>query len=101
MTAQNLVDLIERAIRDATSPFALRLNSSEAEIATLKNEVAVLKSQPLPKYCGIHGPGGSYVSGSLVTRNGGLWLAMKDTAETPGDGCTSWRLVVKEGRARE
>jgi hypothetical protein len=89
-----LVGLVEQAIRQALDPVAAR-------VKTLTADVAALKSQPLPKYAGVYVSGESYVAGSLVTRGGGLWLALSDTGETPGAGSTAWRLVVKEGRARE
>ena len=41
-----------------------------------------------------------YERGQLVTRNGGLWLALKNTQDVPGSNGQAWRLVCKEGHAR-
>jgi hypothetical protein len=49
------------------------------------------------QWAGTYDPAKSYTAGSLITRQGGLWLALRDTAaETPGSS-TAWRLVVKRG----
>jgi len=40
-----------------------------------------------------------YPEGSLTTRQGGLWHAMKDTKDTPGGDGSAWLLVVKRGQA--
>jgi hypothetical protein len=76
---------VAQQIADATTPLVERIKALEA--------------QPLPKYCGVYQAGSDYVAGSLVTRSGGLWLALEDTNTTPGAGA-SWRLIVKEGAAR-
>lgn len=75
------------------------LTSRDTAITELKQKVAQLEAAPLPKYCGIHRDGETYVAGSLVTRKGGLWLSTDTTMLAPGTGST-WRLIVKEGRAQ-
>ena len=40
-----------------------------------------------------------YPEGSLTTRQGGLWHAMKDTKDTPGGDGSAWLLVVKRSQA--
>lgn len=59
-----------------------------------------VKEQPIaiPVDRGVYKPGKSYHAGAIVTAQGALWMAQKDTAERPGDGATSWRLAVKKGR---
>ena len=47
-------------------------------------------------YRGTHKDGEIYRRGELLTHSGGLWLAMKDTAEKPGS-TSDWRLIVKRG----
>jgi hypothetical protein len=54
---------------------------------------------PTPEYCGTHQPGQKYHRGSLVTKGGGLWLAVDDTLLEPGRHPSSWRLIVKSGGA--
>ncbi|MDQ3349843.1 MAG: hypothetical protein M3545_18000 [Acidobacteriota bacterium] len=72
----------------------------EQRVGELEARLRELAAQPLPKYCGVFQDGASYVAGSLITRKGGLWLALEPTTETPGAGSTQWRLIVKEGAAR-
>jgi hypothetical protein len=71
----------------------------DAQIASLLQRVAELESKKLPTYAGAHKEGTAYAAGSLVTRSGSLWLATAQTDETPGQGATSWRLIVKRGEA--
>jgi hypothetical protein len=48
-------------------------------------------------YKGIHLKNGEYSRSDLVTHDGGLWLALADTKESPGQS-TDWKLVVKGAR---
>jgi len=41
---------------------------------------------------------GSYKYQDAVTLQGSLWIALKETAEKPGDGSKDWRLAAKRGR---
>ena len=80
--------------------FAQNMNAKNIErnekIAALEARVAQLESRPISKWCGTWAPKG-YSEGNLVTRSGGLWLAMRDTSDTPGSAPDSWRLIVKKG----
>lgn len=38
-----------------------------------------------------------YERGDMVTRDGSTWHCEATTTETPGNGATNWRLVVKRG----
>ena len=58
---------------------------------------ADLEARPLLKYAGVHQRGTHYPEGRLVTRAGALWLSTTATDETPGEGATAWRLIVKRG----
>jgi hypothetical protein len=49
--------------------------------------------------CCSPGSGKAYAPGSLVTRSGGLWLALKATTATPGTDALSWKLIVRSGGA--
>jgi integrin beta 3 len=41
---------------------------------------------------------GAYNKGSNVTWGGSIWIAVRDTTEAPGPGCSDWKLAVKRGR---
>jgi hypothetical protein len=53
---------------------------------------------PVQIYRGVHKAGDQYRMGHSVTYRGDLWIARKDTFETPGEGKTHWQLAVKRGR---
>lgn len=52
----------------------------------------------VPWHMGIYKPGVTYPKSAQVTAQGSTWMALKATAERPGDGSTSWVLIVKRGR---
>lgn len=89
-----LADVIVAAVRAATAPILARCAALETRCSTLETRA------PSPEYQGVYKAGTSYARGSLVTRNGGLWLALADTTLIPGSNPTAWRLVCKEGQAR-
>ena len=67
-------------------------------IGPLKARIAELEARPVgPEYAGVYTDGKSYARGSLVSKRGGLWLALTETARAPGSDPTHWRLVVKSG----
>jgi hypothetical protein len=63
-------------------------------------EKARTKARVGVEWAGTFEQGTTYTEGDLCTRNGGLWLALRDTAQTPGTDPVSWRLICKEGRAQ-
>ena len=72
----------------------------DARIAALEAKVPALESRALsPEYAGTFEQGKSYRRGGLVTKAGGLWLALTDTTLIPGSNPTAWKLVVKSGGA--
>lgn len=62
-------------------------------LVQLEERIKALEARALPKWCGVWVAKG-YQEGSLVTRDGSLWLATTDTSDRPGDG-GAWRLIVK------
>jgi hypothetical protein len=58
-----------------------------------------LEQRPQLAYKGVHVDGQAYAEASLVTRDGGLWLAERFTNDRPGQVDSGWRLVVKRGGA--
>jgi hypothetical protein len=59
-----------------------------------------VKEQPVafPVPRGVYKPGVLYHKWAMVTAQGSQWMAEQDTRERPGEGSTSWRLIVKRGR---
>lgn len=71
----------------------------ETAIAPLADRIAALEARPSCEWKGVYQPGVDYIAGSLVTRRGSLWYAVRRTASMPGDaaGAEHWRLIVKSG----
>lgn len=51
----------------------------------------------IPQYCGVYQVGKRHEMGDMVTHDGSMWVALKDTAESPGKSA-DWRLAVKRGQ---
>lgn len=49
------------------------------------------------QYCEIHQTGRQYEMGDVVTQDGSMWVAIRDTAAAPGKS-PDWRLAVKRGQ---
>lgn len=91
-------DAVLKEIAVATREFIKnKLSGHSAQIQALDARVKQLEARPLPKWMGTWEER-SYFEGNLVTRSGGLWLATKNTAATPGDESGEWRLIVKSAR---
>lgn len=56
-------------------------------------------SYPLPtlKHIGFWGAGKSAKAGEMTTHDGSLWLAMRDTAESPSYQAADWMLAARKG----
>ncbi len=52
---------------------------------------------PVPVYLGIWQPG-DYQRGDMVTRDGGVWHANRETSGVPGLPDSGWQLAVKRGQ---
>ncbi len=72
-------------------------------IDTLEHRIGALEARPAAgvEYGGTHEVGKAYISGVLVTKQGGLWLALRPTTQTPGMDPASWKLIVKSGHAED
>ena len=46
---------------------------------------------------GVYRAAGKYHQGDAVSYAGSLWIAQRDTTESPGTGHADWRLAVKRG----
>jgi hypothetical protein len=91
-----LIDLL-KDIADATREHVAK--AIDSRYRSLEERVTALEQRPLSKWYGSHEPGRSYHECAMVTRAGGIWVATTETTETPGNGATAWRLVVKSGQA--
>jgi hypothetical protein len=83
-TERALAELIGRELRAAVAPLKARLE--------------VLELHRGCEWKGIYAENSVYERGDLTTRQGGLWVCVRErTAATPGTDPNSWRLVVKSG----
>jgi len=60
----------------------------------IESEFKVIGSM---QYCELHQPGRQYEMGDVVTHDGSMWVALRDTAGAPGKS-SDWRLAVKRGQ---
>ena len=54
--------------------------------------------RPGMQYRGVYAPGTAYDLGDVVTYAGSSWHCNAATDTRPGEGVTSWQLMVKRGR---
>ena len=77
--AADLASDTKRFVKKAIAPQTERLTALEARVQQLESRPADVS------YAGIYDAAKAYDQGVLVTRDGGLWLAIKATwGETPG-----------------
>lgn len=70
----------------------------ELVVAPLEKRIAELEARQI-KMAGVWKEGIAYEENSLVSFQGGLWLARAATSARPGSGSPAWRLAVKRGAA--
>jgi hypothetical protein len=84
----------------AVAPLYERLSHQERELLELKQRLAVVEAKCVIEYAGVWRAGQQYRRGNATSHDGGLWVAERETLdERPGNGATSWKLVVKSGHA--
>ena len=84
---------VEDALLDAIDEVEA---GAERRVAELEARVRELEGAVM-QFKGIWREGVGYGVGSVVIKGGSLWFATTSTADTPGEGATAWRLVVKRG----
>lgn len=99
-----IADVIVNAVKLAVAPLKARIAALEAKAdgtgaRDYDARIKALEDRPALRYGGVYESGVTYREGTLVTRSGGLWLALKDTSRQPGTAPDDWRLVVKSGGA--
>lgn len=86
--------------RDGLSPddFEVKIDGRILTFALRCGEHVVTRELkvPWPLDKGIYRSGSSYEQGDTVTFGGSVWIALKDTRESPPSD--SWRLCVKKGK---
>ena len=88
------MDFLRNGYRPILATYKHRIKLLEERIVALETRPA---NQPGVHYGGVHDVAKRYPPGCLVTRSGGLWLALEESeAEIPGLS-PKWRLVVKGG----
>jgi hypothetical protein len=83
--AEAVVWFVKEQFQQQLSPLLRRLDALEQQ-------------PPSPHYQGVFQEEKTYSRGSMVTKAGGLWLALEDTRHVPGRS-DQWKLIVKSGEA--
>ena len=83
---------IKEAIANATKPLQERIGALERRLVEIEAKGV--------EYRGVYQKATEYRRGSLVTADGSLFAAIRDTVvgETPGDSSGAFQLVAKRGR---
>jgi hypothetical protein len=90
-------------LRSELAALHSRDDASEATAAILRAEIAALHSTKTTTgmhYCGVWKPDTTYEVDNVVTWEGGMFCAERQTALKPGSGAsddTGWRLCVRRG----
>ncbi len=91
----SLVEIARRFFMEKVTALQARCAALEAKLATV--EAAGTKTIA-DSYDGVFRRGASYERGRIVTWDGSMWVAIRDTANEPGHDDSGWRLCVKRGR---
>ena len=80
-----------------------RITALETHIAALEARVVGLEQEKkkgvgLARWAGVHESGRRYQQGELTTRSGNIWIATRDTDETPGFAPEHWTLIQRAPR---
>ena len=65
----------------------------------MTDRVKALEARSAVRHGGVYVEGKVYRENSLTTRNGGMWITLRDTRDSPGSQSGGWQLVVKAGKA--
>src|SRR5262245_8426050 len=97
VTVGRVVRLIDAAVDAILTPMRTNLIP---RVRGLEGRIARLEQAPRLKYCGVFELGKSYERGDVVTWDGSMWHAERDTGAKPGTASSAddWRLCVKRGR---
>ncbi len=89
---EQMATVLAVAIHEATTPLL-------ATIVALHQRLAALEARRALRYIGIWQAGQSYADQEAVSHHGGIWIALRDTVQTPGAGPDSgWVLACRRGQ---
>ncbi|MDH3461465.1 MAG: hypothetical protein OEM00_10950 [Burkholderiaceae bacterium] len=88
---------VEKFVDGLHSYLGKALTPIGARLAAVEQRLASVEKAPLA-YCGVHESGRRYDKNAIVTHSGGMWCALRETQQKPGDGGDAWQLCVKPGR---
>jgi hypothetical protein len=108
-TPEQLVALVEHALKGSLGPLLGRLGTLEARLEALESRPAEpgppgppgpagLDGAPGLKYAGLWIEGQCYTPGEIVTHGGSAWHCDVETTARPGGPGDGWQLMVKRGR---
>ena len=89
-------------LRSCVAALNTRCDEQAAEMAAMRAEIAAQRSTKTTgmHYCGVWKPDTTYEPDNVVTWEGGMFCAERQTALKPGSGAsddTGWRLCVRRG----
>ncbi len=90
--ANGIAGPLHEHVQKAVSPLLERIAALEARVAEAEKGGL--------RYEGTHQRAAQYKRGSVVTKGGSLWVALRtiEDGEIPGEGNNSWQLCVKGTR---
>jgi hypothetical protein len=80
--------------QDVARGFALAL----ARIRALEDRLKTIEARGSVEYLGVWQRAASYQRGNLVTCDGAMWAACRDTAAEKPGASDAWQLILKSGR---
>jgi hypothetical protein len=69
-------------------------------ISSLEERIKELEARPAAEWRGVWREDRTYAECNIVTHEGALWMAKRETAMRPGSSGSAddWRMIVKSGR---
>ena len=102
-TLESRLNMLERQASTGIRSIAIRNHDKDrrvfVQVMTLtdgRQLESEFKLVGLMQYREVYQLGVKYEQGDVVTHDGSMWVALRDTAETPGKS-GDWRLAVKRG----
>jgi hypothetical protein len=91
MDTQDAIDTVAIAIKGYLDRLEARINKRLDALELNQKDVRALT------YKGVWQRADSYEKNNTVTADGGIWIAIRDTAEKPG-ASDDWQMAVRAGR---
>jgi hypothetical protein len=87
-----------KALETELAALTARQNGTDATLSKHSEQI-VGRGVNGARWGGTYEPNHKYASGELVTCDANLWIATTSTSVRPGSDPTSWRLVLRRGKA--